>query len=99
MSDRPSDQPETAERGLGCTAVVMRRRIQEARLWAENESQPFVRIIMSVRLRERPTWLIKPGEKIELVSDGLCERDKSLIATCEAWIREIHERANKMVTA
>jgi hypothetical protein len=69
----------------------------EARLWAENESKPFVKIIMSVRNRERPTWLIKPNGEVEQVSDGLCERDKALVATCEAWIQQIHERAIAMM--
>jgi hypothetical protein len=89
---------ENASSATPVDCIVMHRRIETARLWAEQESRPFVELIVSVRNRERPTMLISK-DGFEVVDDGLCEADSKIIAQCQEWIQYIHQRAIKMAYA
>lgn len=78
--------------------IAMRHRIDTARLWAEQESRPFVELIVSVRNREYPTMLIS-NDGFEVINSGLCEADRRIVAQCQEWIQYINQLAMKMAYA
>lgn len=76
---------------------ILDRRIQQARLEAIELSKPFVDVILSVKRRESPSYIIS-GKEMTLISDGLGESDRKLITLCEDMIKLIHELCIKSVT-
>lgn len=76
---------------------ILRRRIQQARLEAIELSKPFVDVIIATRRLERPSYIIS-GNEMTLISDGLGESDRKLIALCEDMIKLINELCLKSVT-
>lgn len=85
-------QSEKASMSASVDAVVIRRRTDQARIWFEQQIRPFVELIMRVRLRERPKYILAGGV-LTKIDDGLSESDKAIIASCEEHIEYIWKRA------
>ena len=71
---------------------------KQAVQWAVNQTEPFVRLIMQVKLRERPTYMIDNGG-VRLVDDGLSDEDRWRITQCEELIQEINQMAKNRVAS
>lgn len=60
------------------------------------ETEPYVKLIVSIRSREAPTYRVTVSG-LELVSDGLSERDRETIAICEGLIEAIRRRVARLI--
>mgnify|MGYP006323305997 CR=1 FL=1 len=89
---------ENASSATPVDCIAMHHKIDAARLWAEQESRPFVELIVSVRNREYPTMLIS-NDGFEVIDNGLCEADRRIVAQCQEWIQYINQLAMKMAYA
>jgi len=56
---------------------------------AESDAAPFVRAITRIRMLERPTFIMTP-DGLQMISDGLSDREHELIGQCEDAIKQVY---------
>ena len=56
---------------------------------SEDAARPFFRAIMSIRALERPTYILTP-DGLQMISDGLSDREHELIGQCEDAIKQVY---------
>ena len=78
-----------------CADLDLQRRIERAKLWAEESAKPWIAQIVRVRAWERPTYEVTP-DGLKVISNGLEGYQLDLINACEQAIASIYRQAAKM---
>lgn len=72
-------------------------RLEKARFMAIETSRPYFNMIISIKRREQPTYLISENG-ISVIDDGLEDSDRKCIALCEETINSIHKKAIESIS-